>query len=43
MEEQLRAGDEEAEAMNEARERADPDYNPENPREEEMEREYRGK
>lgn len=39
---ELRQADKEAEAVNEARERADRDYNPDNPQEEEMEKEFRG-
>jgi hypothetical protein len=42
VQQQLRIGDQEADAVNAARDRADRDYNPENTREEEMEREFRG-
>lgn len=42
VQQQLRAGDEEADAVNAARDRNDPDYKPTNPREEVMEREFRG-
>ena len=41
VERELREGDKEADAMNESRERQDPDYDPGNPREEQIEREYR--
>ena len=42
VQEQMRAGDQEAEAMNVARERQDSSYDPNEPREEQMEREFRG-
>lgn len=42
VQQQLRVGDQEADAVNAARDRADQDYNPENSREEDMEREFRG-
>lgn len=39
---EMRAAEKEGEAVQAAREKADPDYSPDNPREEDIEREYSG-